>query len=411
MQQREQAAAVDARHGRAAQRREGRRQVDVGHEAVLDAGHAAHGVEPGDERDPQDVLVRRPLAHHPVLTARVALVGGEHDQRVGQAPGVPQGIEDVGHRLVDRQERLADPPARGVGCPDLVGGERRCRADVGRLVGHVGLVEVGAVLDRHAVEHAPMARRRLLTTVGPEGREHEEEGLGGRRAADEALGVGDQDVGRVVGRRAAVGLPLAVVVELVVVVGAAGVVAEPPERMPVVPTGRRALPDPAVPVLPDEPGAVAGGIEGGGDRGAVVERPGPVAVLPVGEHAAAVGVPTGQERRPGRAADGVHDEGVGEGRASAHELLADGRHHREVVESLVVGEDHHDVRAAGRGLDRRGIDGRAGGGRCRHEGRRQGRQPGQARDQAALVHSRSLPPVAPARNAATDVGRLNSTGP
>ena len=300
-----------------------------------------------------------PLLSIAMLAAVQPLIGGEHDDRVGQTVGVLQRLDDAADGVVDREQGLAGAAALVV---DVLHVRRRQEGqllDVRGLVGDVGLVEVGSMRDDHRRELAQVARCRLLAAMRSERCEHQEQRLRRRCRPDEAGGVAREDVRGVVGGSTPVCLERAVVAELVVVVGASGVVVEPREGVPVAPARRRRRTNPAVPVLADEPRPVPDSGERGGDRRAVVEGSGAMAVGAVREHAAPVRLAAGEQRGPARAARGVDHDAVGEGRAMTGQQRLHVRHHAEVVPALVVGQDHDDVRPSAPGLaDRVGAGGR-----------------------------------------------------
>ena len=136
-------------------------------------------------------------------------------------------------------------------------------------------------------------------------------------------------------------------------------------RDPAVPAGRHVPAERRrlvrVEVLPEQPGRVAGVVQPGRERVAVVERGEPTVRRRHAVHAGRVRQPARQDRRARRAAERVRHDRSGEGHALVGEEPADVRHRPEGVGALVVGDDHDHAGAAGRRSRRRGVD-RAGDG-------------------------------------------------
>ena len=145
------------------------------------------------------------------------------------------------------------------------------------------------------------------------------------------------------------------------------VVAAPGQR-PVVEIGRRIAVVPAEQELPDEPRLVAGIFQVRLEGGGVVQIPGVLVVgVPV-----VVGVPAGERRRSGRAAQGGVGEPVGEDGALGAEVAHGLGHHVEGVGGpLVVGHEDDEVRlrfiSVCAGLRGGRGDGQAGSGEQREQ--------------------------------------------
>ena len=308
----------------------------------------------------------------PVLAEDPAVVGGEDHVGVGVDVVGPQRPDDPLDHVVDAEQRahaalVVRGQRRDVGLGHRVGeglAERR------RLVGDVGLVEVGVPRQRGVREAVGVARRRhrrrsLDLGVGLDrhgvrrvGRDVEEERLAdAARLADRPHRQAGVDVGRVVLGRAAVGLRHAVVVDrhAVVVVRAridAAVVVGPAGGH----LGGVALAG-LVEVLADVDRPVAGALQP--QRHDLVLLEDVVAAL--GEEvpldAVVVGVLARVVRRPRRAAQRVADHAGGERRAAPRDQAPGLGHHVHRPEVLVVGHDHHDVvaclLAGGRGRRQR----------------------------------------------------------
>ena len=96
-------------------------------------------------------------------------------------------------------------------------------------------------------------------------------------------------------------------------------------------------------------------------------------------HTGRVGVLTGQQAGAARAAERVDHEAVPERDPVRDELLLDGRHRRERVPTLVVGQHDDDVRALAPGLGGGGRSGQGCAGARRDERECQRRDAGPVR--------------------------------
>jgi hypothetical protein len=96
-----------------------------------------------------------------VLAVEVAVVGGEHEQGVGELTVGPQRIDDFLDALVHRQQRFQLAAVHALDVRDLIRIQERATPDLGRLVGDVGLVEVQRPRQRLGVERMGVSRRRL----------------------------------------------------------------------------------------------------------------------------------------------------------------------------------------------------------------------------------------------------------
>ena len=315
--------------------------------------HHRTGHDPGD---PDRGLVREVLlVREPVLAVEVAVVGREDDHRVPELAGGPEGVDDALHRLVDGLQRPQRRPPVPI---DLRGGaaaERRLRVP---LVGGVGLAERRRAWRPHPAEEVGVARRpgrAVGHRVGGVGRELDEEGaVERRRALDHGHGLVGEDVGHVAGLLDG----LAVVREGRVLVGL-----EVGDCAPVVPPRRGPrVGQVAVQVLADEAREVARVLQRDRHRGPLdaeigrLELGGGVPVGGVGRDPVVRGVPPRQQRRPGRAAEGIRRDRVGEREPSAPDEASGRWHGVELGERLVVGEDHDDVRLGGGRGGRRRLD-------------------------------------------------------
>ncbi len=347
-----------------------------------------------------------------MLAVEVAVVGGVDEQGVVE---VALGLQRVDHLLdtiVDRQQRLELAAVTPLDGGDLTLVERRQATHSGRLVGDVGLVEVGGGRQRLGGEGVRVARRWLRRPVAVGG------WVGVRvRAGDVRRRVGEPEKERTRLRRPAVEevdrLPgqhvLLEVTRSMAVAGQDAVVVQGVvvdllvvwrHHVPLRPARRlQRLVPVLVQVLADHRRVVTGALQPYGQVVARVERFEAVEAAggpEVGPHPVVVRVLPGEEGGTRGAAERVVDETVGEG----HPLIADQRvdvlHHPHRLERLVVGLDHQHVGRLRRG--RRLAHGR----RMRSRAERQcGRRPqrGEYQDQQASP-SRSGTPHPPAHPAA-----------
>ena len=341
-----------------------------------------------DERDAHGLLVEQDLLGlGAMLAVHEAVVGGEHDQRVGELAGTREGVHDVGHRLVDGLEalELLAPVLRDRGLG--LGVEARAVGDDLRLVADAGLVEIRGAREGHAVELVAVARLgrggadggRVVrvarrAAVGSDEPELEvERPVAGRGLLDQLAGTAAEEVGLVLARVGRVGVGD----ERAVLVDAPARVVEGVRvgrAVPVAPAGRDAVRVlVAVEVAADVHGPVAGGLEPDGQRVGVVEareaaeRPGVVEDLVV------VGVLAGEVRGARGAAEREAGHRVLEQRALARQQPVDVGHVAQRGGGLVVGHEDDDV-----GL---GEGGRGGGQGGQHEKRR-GEAPGSVQSSA-----------------------------
>ena len=319
--------------------RQRRREVDVDGEVTVSPREVRQRVVADDQRDANALLVGGQLLKAAMLPPPVAVVGGEHDDRVVEPAGLAERRDDSGDRVVDGEQGLELSLAEEIPlCHDLGCQPRELSYPV-RLVRDVGLVVARGTPRPDAGECAFVPRcgcRHPADRMRGEGGEVQEERSLGR--ADERGGFVAEHVRRVVRRQSPVVDLGAVHVERVVqVAGASG------ESDPAVPAGRHVRSRVADQVLADQRRVVAGRVQPGGDRRGVVENMEAAVGAAVRVDPCAVGVAAREDARPTRAADRVRDEGVREGDALRRKLALDGRHDAERVPALVVGDDEDDA--------------------------------------------------------------------
>jgi hypothetical protein len=88
-------------------------------------------------------MISGTLIEDAVLAVHEAVVGGEDHQRVAQLAALAQGGHDLGHGVVDGQQRLQLLPVVLLDPREQGRGQARAMAHEGRLVGHRLLVEAG----------------------------------------------------------------------------------------------------------------------------------------------------------------------------------------------------------------------------------------------------------------------------
>ena len=119
------------------------------------------------ERHPDRLLVDALLfLGDPVLAVEVAVVGGVDQDRVAELALRPQRVDDLLDALVHREQGFQLAAVLALDVRDLIRGQARAVADLGRLVGDVGLVEVRGPRQRLGVERVGVARRRLRGVLG-----------------------------------------------------------------------------------------------------------------------------------------------------------------------------------------------------------------------------------------------------
>ena len=368
------AAAPGALAGRKPARvvEDGRRRVLVRDHLARDRRLGAATVarrHPDRVGDPQAGLVRVLLAgEDPVLAEVEAVVGEVEDDRSAKLPGALQRAHQAADAAIDGGHRRQRAMPAELDPREVVVADSWQAPDRARLVGHVRLVERGRSRQRsppEAVEGGGVLRLGVVAAAVRPGppravrgvvREPQEErmpsaGLG----ADEAGGVAREDVRRVVTGVGAEVAKHAVVAHPVAVVALGLRLREPGLEAG---GGSRALGAVVVvQVLADHRGAIARAREP--DRegvGFVAERR--VAGM-VREHAARVGIVTGEEAGAIRAAEGRRGNAVDELGPGADDP-AEGLGHvagLEAVLRLVVGEDDEEVGPARRSPSQRRVDG------------------------------------------------------
>ena len=159
-----QAAAIAGRRGRGPGRFDERRQQV----AVLDqSAHRGAGRRTPARRRlehhrhvDQLVVEAGAVRHAAVLEELLAMIGGDHDQRVVPQPALAQAIEQLTDLAVEREQLLVVLPAHGV---DLFGGERhRAGSDVLAQASPVGAQRATLITGG---EDAARRRRRAIRPV------------------------------------------------------------------------------------------------------------------------------------------------------------------------------------------------------------------------------------------------------
>ena len=332
---------------------------------------------PDHERNVNRLLVRPDLPAQAVLAPQEPVVAEVHDHGAPEQLPAPELTHEPADRSVEGAEGLELPSAHLVEVVrSAARGEGPDEARPPGLVRDVRLVERGRRRRRQPVDALAIARRRDRGKVGRDGREVQEERLS--RVVHEVDRLGREHGRRVVGGAAPEVDQVAVLVERVAVVP---LLRDAVDRDPPVPPGRHvvvAVQRVAVQVLADERGCVAGVVEPGRERRALVEArvPGRAEVR---DDAGVVWVLAREDARPRGTA-------LRRGRVvpvERHALAGeepDVPHAPVRVEPLVVGDDHDDVEA------RRPARRRSSAARVAGDPERQGERRGDRRHQSAPPH-------------------------
>ena len=332
-----------------------RREVDIGDSlAQMDAGRNARPANDQWHSSGRVVDVHLP-ERYPVLALEEAVVGREHDQGVVELAARVERRHDPLHGLVDGDERL-DPAAVTLGDHADVGvAEQAPTADREWLVGDVRLVERGrhrqrrvrerVVVPRGGNGHEPLLCVRGPSRVRRHERHPEEERRGSRRSpANDVDRLARENVRLVGSGVAPVAHEPAVLVQAVVEV----VVGRRVDgRVPLRPARRdlARIPEPvAVQVLAEVDRGIARALQPHGQGVRAVEPREAAVRRGVPENVVVVRVLAREEGRSGGAAERERDEAVVEGRAAVAEQAVHVRHEAHVVDRLVVGHQHDDVR-------------------------------------------------------------------
>ncbi len=342
-----------------------RREVEQADEALVDDAdiHAPRPVQ--EQRYMHRLQVRVGLREIAVLAPQVAVVGGEHHQRVPALVERSELLEDRLHEVVDRLQ------APELGYPvllDVAALPQRLCLDVGRFVGPVRLVHAWGALEG-ARSRVGVDRLGCRGRVGRHHRQMQEPRRrvvgfplveqGGCVVADQRRRVPVRDL------HAPVDPPTSIRVER-------GLGSDRPTLEVRGVLGRR----PPVEVLADDRRVVADLRQLSLDRPVVGER----AVTERVVDPVVVGVLSGEDRGARGAAQGGGRERVREPPAPIAEPLRRRAHHvLPAVRTLIVGQDHQDVRrlARGRGC---GVDLRPHDHAGDHDDRERRQEPPQGTD-------------------------------